>query len=139
MEKIDNTIIEEMAYPSGWNLDEFERIRSFAGKARYCEMYLQRIASGTGRIVYKVDDNKALKLAKNQKGIEQNRVEAGDAYRNRAYDIFAGIYEAADDYSWIEMQLARKATPADFKKFTGYPFKVMQAWVCYCQSSYISG
>lgn len=117
-------IIKEMAYPSSFNFDEFRECRSFAERVRYCEARLQRIASGSSRIVYQVDNEKVLKLAKNQKGIAQNQVE----YRlgtEPYYSCFAEIYEYDENGLWIEMELCRKAKKSDFKVIYGVPFEVL--------------
>jgi hypothetical protein len=60
--------LTEMAYPTNFSLEEFSQIRSFKGRVDYCEQRLQRLGSGSSRIAYKVDDEKCLKIAKNQKG-----------------------------------------------------------------------
>lgn len=107
--------LEEMAYPINFNLEEFSRIPTFSGRKKYCDERLQKIGTGSSRIVYRVDDEKALKIAKNKKGIAQNEHEA-DWGRNN-YDIFAKIYEADENnYTWIEMELASKIKPSDFKR-----------------------
>ena len=41
----------------------FKSLPSFAARVRYCNEKLQRISSGSARIVYKIDDEKVLKLA----------------------------------------------------------------------------
>lgn len=110
--------LEEMAYPINFNLEEFSRIPTFSGRKKYCDERLQKIGTGSSRIVYRVDDEKALKIAKNKKGIAQNEHEA-DWGRNN-YDIFAKIYEADENnYTWIEMELASKIKPSDFKRLVG--------------------
>lgn len=117
-------LVKEMAYPSSFNFEEFGQCRSFAERVKYCESHLQRIASGSSRIVYKVDDEKVLKLAKNQKGIAQNEVE----YRlgtEPYYQCFADIYEYDKNGLWIEMALCQKAKKSDFKAIYGVPFEVL--------------
>lgn len=128
-------IINEMAYPVSFNMDEFKTLKTFAERIRYCQTRLQRISSGSARIVYKIDNEKVLKLAKNRKGIAQNEAEAGDYYKN-SIGCFAEIYDVDDNYLWIEMQLARKAKMSDFKRLTGYDFKVMCQWIYNCKSRY---
>lgn len=128
-------IIDEMAYPVSFNMDEFKTLKTFAERIRYCQTRLQRISSGSARIVYKIDNEKVLKLAKNRKGIAQNEAEAGDYYKN-SIGCFAEIYDVDDNYLWIEMQLARKAKMSDFKRLTGYDFKVMCQWIYNCKSRY---
>ena len=117
-------IIKEMAYPNSFNFDEFRSCRSFAERVRYCEARLHRIASGSSRIVYQVDNEKVLKLAKNQKGVAQNQVE----YRlgtEPYYTCFAEIYEYDEQGLWIEMEFCKKAKKSDFKAIYGVPFEVL--------------
>jgi hypothetical protein len=130
-----NFLINEMAYPTWFNMDEFKKLTSFAQRVKYCNEKLQRISSGSARIVYKIYDEKVLKLAKNRKGIAQNEVEAGDYYL-RQIGCFANIYDFDDNYLWIEMQLARKVKKSDFKRLTGYDFDTMCAWIRYNANRY---
>lgn len=130
-----NYLLKEMAYPAWFSMDEFKRLTSFAARERYCNEKLQRISSGSGRIVYKIDDEKVLKLAKNRKGIAQNETEGGDYYLMQI-GCFAQVYDVDDNYLWIEMQLARKAKLSDFKRLTGYDFQTMCAWINCCKSGY---
>ena len=74
-------IIDEMAYPVSFNMAEFKMLTTFVERIRYCQTRLQRISSGSARIVYKIDNEKVLKLAKNRKGIAQNEAEGGDYYK----------------------------------------------------------
>ena len=130
-----NRLLDEMAYPMTFNMDEFKRLSSFAARIRYCQSRLQRLSSGSSRIVYKIDDEKVLKLAKNKKGIAQNQAECD--YYLQQIGCFAKIYDVdTDNYLWIEMQLARKAKPSDFKRLTGYDFNVICAWIDYYSESY---
>jgi mRNA-degrading endonuclease RelE of RelBE toxin-antitoxin system len=69
---IESLIDED--YPTNWNFDEFKALTSFNKRALYCNNNLQRISSGSARIVYKIDNDKVLKLAKNAKGLDQNEM-----------------------------------------------------------------
>lgn len=121
----------EMAYPANFSLEEFASISSFKGRIAYCEQRLQRLGSGTSRIAYKVDEEKCLKIAKNQKGIAQNIHEARSILDR--YDIGATVYEYDENGLWVEMQLARKCTKPEFKQIMGVSFGDMSsfAWACY--------
>lgn len=130
-----NYLLNEMAYPTWFNMDVFKSLTSFAARVRYCNEKLQRISSGSARIVYKIDDEKVLKLAKNKKGIAQNEAESGDYYLQQI-GCFAKIYDIDENGLWIEMQLARKVKPSDFKRLTGYDWNTMCAWIKYCVSHY---
>lgn len=123
----------EMAYPTNFSLEEFASISSFKGRIAYCEQRLQRLGSGTSRIAYKVDEEKCLKIAKNQKGIAQNIHEAHSILDR--YDIGATVYEYDENGLWVEMQLARKCTKPEFKQIMGISFGDMAsfAWACYAR------
>lgn len=129
-----NEDIDEMAYPASFNMEEFKNCNSFAARVRYCQARLPRISSGSSRIVYKIDDEKVLKLAKNAKGIAQNNAEA------HSYAIEPGIGAQVFDYDendlWLEMELARRATAADFKNIVGVPFAFIQNYVDYTAKRY---
>lgn len=108
-----------MAYPASWNLETFKALGSFSKRAAYCNQHLQRLSSGSGRIVYKIDEEKVLKLAKNAKGVAQNGVER-DWYVQDAYeDIVAKVFDVDENDLWLEMELAKKISPARFKSLIG--------------------
>lgn len=110
-------------YPSNWDVEYFKTLKSFNDRIKYCKENLQQIGSGTSRIAYKINEQKVLKLAKNKKGIAQNRVEVGfsnDSYFNT---IVAEILNYDDDFLWVEMELARKVTPTIFKNISGFEFE----------------
>lgn len=113
------TLLDE-DYPTSWNVEEFQQLRNFAERKRYCDTHLQKISAGTGRIVYKIDNEKVLKLAKNEKGIAQNETETGLSINNSYYsNILARIFNYDQKDRWNEMELARKVTPTAFKQMVG--------------------
>ena len=119
-------------YPSAWNKQEFEKISSFSGKLKYANTHLQKIASGSARSVFKIDDQKALKIAKNKKGLAQNSVESEPFIQN--YDVVARIFDRGDEVQnigpfWVEMELARKVTPTKFREITGVDFNKFSAYI----------
>ena len=119
--------IEEMAYPTSFSMEEFKSINSFAQRIRYCNQHLNRINSGSGRIIYQIDDEKVLKLAKNQKGIAQNGVEAEGYIQN--YDIVSKVFDTDDNDTFVEMELARKVTPTIFRNVVGFDFKYVYPYL----------
>jgi hypothetical protein len=102
-------------------LPEFLKIKSFAGKIKYAGEHLTRIGSGTGRIVYDIDGEKVLKLAKNPKGVAQNEAEAGAGYYRDTQHIVTVVFDSADDDSWIISEKAKKVNEARIKQLTGIP------------------
>ena len=121
-----NTIFEELIdeeYPIEFDMGEFKKLNSFNKRVKYCEAKLHRISSGSGRIVYRIDDEKVLKLAKNKKGVAQNEVEEGYSKYQDIKDIVAKVFDVHPHSLWIEMELARKVTRSNFKVVTGYDWK----------------
>jgi hypothetical protein len=51
-----------MAYPAAFSFDTLKGIRSYAGRVRYVASILPLIAGGSARLVYRVDDDKVLKV-----------------------------------------------------------------------------
>ena len=64
-------------YPESFDMEFFKRLtnKSFKKRIEYCDQHLERIANGTSRIIYKINDEKVLKLAWNKKGLFQNETE----------------------------------------------------------------
>jgi hypothetical protein len=114
-------------YPSGWNKDEFEKINSFAGKLRYANTHLKKLASGSGRTVFIIDDKKVLKIAKNKKGLAQNSVEAEGYLQN--YDIVARVYDTDANDFWVEMAHAKKIGKKRFQQLTGVTLEEIGTWM----------
>ena len=127
-------LLKEMAYPVSFDLGEFKNLNSFSKRIDYCEHRLQRISSGSSRIVYKIDEDKCLKLAKNKKGISQNENEIEHGQSN--YEIFAKVFDSDENGLWLEMELAKKCNPSDFKKIIGYDFNTVCEWIDYVHSWY---
>lgn len=131
---VKSNVLDEMAYPVAFSFEEFSKIKSFRGKIDYCNRLLTRLSSGSARVVYKVDDEKVLKIAKNNKGIAQNNVES-DKYLQQ-YGCFAEIFNYDVNNLWIEMELASKARLSDFPKILGKSFDVLTSFVDYINFEY---
>lgn len=126
-QEVEKILDEE--YPSSFDMEYFKTLNSFSKRIKYCEEHLQRIGGGSSRIVYKIDDEKVLKLAKNEKGLAQNEVEieySGDGYMN---SILANVFEYHDQNQWVEMELARKMSKGEFKKIIGISFDVYSDFI----------
>lgn len=125
-ESITFDLLESMMvdedYPSHFDMDHFKSLTSFNSRITYCNENLKRISSGSGRIVYIIDDTKVLKLAKNKKGVAQNEVEIEYSNYFEIKDIVARVIDYHMDDLWVEMELARNATKSNFKQITGFNF-----------------
>lgn len=101
-------------------LIELDNQKSFAARVRYADQHFNRLGSGSGRIVYDVDDNYVLKLAKNNKGIAQNREEKSICAYNDYDDILANVIDSSDNDVWILSEKAKKINKRRFKTLTGF-------------------
>jgi hypothetical protein len=119
----------QLEFIDGFDLEKFKAMRSYAEKIRYANTNLTRLASGSSRIVYKIDDKRVLKLAKNPKGLDQNGAEA-DWYVNQNFgDIISKVLESDDDDRWVVSEYARKITKSRFKQLLGVPIEQFYAWL----------
>lgn len=101
-------------------LDELKVCKSFKDKIELCEYKLERIGKGSSRFVYKLFDNTVIKVAKNNKGIAQNKTEASQKEINQ---FMNRVLYFSDDYSFLRAGYADKITEKEFKEITKYPFK----------------
>lgn len=88
-----NRLLE--ARKEGFRVDMLRQLPSFRAKIRYCNQWLgPYMGSGSSRLVYEIDDNVVLKLAKNNKGIAQNEKEysiKNDNYKSD-FNIFPKVF-----------------------------------------------
>jgi hypothetical protein len=108
-----------MAYPQSFSMDRLKGIRSYAGRLKYVESLLGKaIGTGSSRKVYKVDEEKVLKVALNKKGLDQNRTESDWGLQNSS--LVAKVFDTDDDGIFIEMELAdTRVSQARFKELAG--------------------
>lgn len=127
-EQVRNILSE--ATDGMFSTDELDAIRSFAGRVRYCKEHLgEPIGNGSSRMVFQIDDERCLKLAKNAKGVAQNRVES--EWWKQSSDLFPKIFSFdSEDNMWIECEYVLPAKAADFKVCTGATFEEFQQF-CY--------
>jgi hypothetical protein len=125
LKKIDtvNEIVIDEEYPQHFDMNYFKALKTFKQRIQYCQSNLQRLAAGSSRIVYKIDNDKVLKLAKNGKGIAQNEVEIQYSNYYDIKDVLAQVFEYDEDNLWVEMELARPASKEDFERIVGFSFK----------------
>jgi len=112
-------------YPVNFDIFEFKNIRSYAGKLKYAREYLGKpLGRGSSREVYRVDDTKVLKLAKNKRGIAQNKAEI-NWYGETYYEgILAKVFDYdRDNNYWVEMEIAYRVKSNDFKRLWGINFE----------------
>ena len=109
--------------PSGFDVNYFKALKSFNKRIQYCNQTLQKIKSGSGRVVYVVDNAKVLKLAKNEKGLEQNRLEADYLIQEHHLDVVTQVYEYDQDDMWLISEFAKNTSVKKFEQTTGVNFE----------------
>lgn len=132
LNELKNIIVEainEMAYPTNFSLNEFINLNTYAKRIKYCQEKLKRISSGSSRIVYQIDNEKVLKIAKNKKGIAQNIAE--NDYVIQTHDIVAKVFEADNNGLFNEMELANRVNQTIFKKILGFDFNNIYSYLSY--------
>lgn len=124
LRKLIRESLEEMFigedYPQSFDMEVFKSLKTFQERINYCKNRLARIAAGSSRIVFKIDEEKVLKLAKNTKGIAQNETEIDRGSDSYFSYILARVFDSHPEGLWVEMELAKKITASEFKRITGF-------------------
>lgn len=100
-------------------LSNLEKLDTYQARKKYAEKNLKHLSSGSSRIVYLSDKNTIIKMAKNDKGIAQNKAESNPKMKSK---FLNKILSHAKNYSWIEVCYLNKITVKDFKEMTGLEF-----------------
>lgn len=127
MELIESLIDED--YPSTFDMGLFKTLKKFSERVKYCEEHLKRISSGSSRIVYMIDNEKVLKLAKNEKGVAQCETEIQWGQDRYYGEILAKTLDSHPDGLWVEMELARKLKKHDFLRLDNIDFEVFARYL----------
>ena len=111
-------------------LKQISSVKSFAERIRICNEHFQKIGTGSSRIAFLMPNDLVLKLAKNPKGIAQNRIE-NDGFLTNNWIVNSPV-KADDNDLWTISIRAVKAKPSDFKElgFTFEEFKYAIANLC---------
>jgi len=119
--KLCEGYIDEAEFPNGFNIEEFNKISSFKNRVSYAKKHLQRVAGGSGRVVFVVDPETVVKIALNKKGQAQNSAEWDIS--NMGYSAVTKVKNAdTDKYLYLEVERAKKLNMRDWKKVTGWNF-----------------
>ena len=100
-------------------LKNLEKIETYHARNRYAEKNLKHLSSGSSRIVYLTPEGTILKLAKNDKGIAQNKAESNPKMKSKYLNKILGH---AKNHAWIETSYLKKITEKQFEKMTGIDF-----------------
>ena len=113
--------------PADWDLNVFAK--SYKQQIDYCVARADKLGSGSSRVVFEIEYEgrpTALKVAKNSKGLAQNRKESDWGMYSMYKDITTPLIdydEVGDEPRWIHLEKATKLTGSIFKKLTGFNFE----------------
>ena len=104
------------------DLDQlWSKKRSFLSLKKYMiDQGVPYISSGSSRYVFGPINGHVLKIARNVKGIEQNKIEA-DGLLDQ-HDCVCEWFSISDEGIWIESDYCVKVLTSDFKEILGYSF-----------------
>jgi hypothetical protein len=102
-------------------LSMIDKNETFADRIKCAEKYLSHLSSGSSRIVFKSPSGSVIKLAKNEKGIAQNKEEVNISKHCKSKYINP-IISHSKNFFFIETHLLPKINEKDFEQMTGVPF-----------------
>lgn len=100
-------------------LNNLEKLETYSARKKYAEKNLKHLSSGSARIVYLTPEHTIVKLAKNDKGIAQNRAEANPKMNSKYLNK---IIKSAKNNSWLETYYLDKVTTKQFEELTDLDF-----------------
>ena len=100
-------------------LSNIEKLETYNARKKYAERNLKHLSSGSSRIVYLTPSKTIVKLAKNDKGIAQNKAESNPAMKSKYLNEILGC---AKNYAWCETHYLEKITEKEFEEMTGIKF-----------------
>lgn len=101
-------------------LANLEKLETYAARKEYAERNLKHLSSGSSRIVYLTPGKTIVKLAKNDKGIAQNKAEANPKMKSK---FLNKIISSSKDGVWMEVPFLDKITEKEFEEMTGLKFE----------------
>lgn len=101
-------------------LKNIDKLETYQARKKYAERNLKRISSGSSRIAYLTPNKTVVKLAKNDKGIAQNKAESREKLNESKY--VNKVINHSKKYSWLETNFLKKIKVKQFKKITEIDF-----------------
>ena len=112
-------------------LSSFNR---FVDLKHYCDQHLEKVGAGTSRLVYLLDDDAIIKVAKNRKGLLQNEAECD--YGRNHWDLSFRLIDNDKFYRWLVCERLQKCKKSDFKRLLGISFEQAELVIRHFASMY---
>lgn len=100
-------------------LKNLSKLETYGARKKYAEKNLKHLSSGSSRIVYLSSQDTIIKLAKNDKGVAQNKAESNPKMKS---SLVNKVKKHSDNFAWIEVDFIDKITNKEFEKMTGLDF-----------------
>lgn len=107
--------------PEDWDTDDPFRAMIRAAK----KFGLEELGIGSSRFVFSIDGERVLKIARNQKGVEQNKLELTAGRDAQVHDLLSSVYESSPEYAWLIAEAVEPLDDGDVKRaeeLTGVPW-----------------
>lgn len=101
-------------------LKEIEELEHYNARKEYAEKHLEHLSSGSSRIVYLSPEKTIIKMAKNDKGIAQNKAECNPKMKSKYLNE---VISHAKNYAWMETHYLDKITEKEFEEMTDLDFE----------------
>ena len=101
-------------------LKKLSELETFKDRVDYAEDKLEHLSSGSSRVIYVLPgEKKVLKLAKNERGVAQNKAESNPKMKSKY--ITKTLRSDKNGY-WKISEYLDKITAKEFEKMTGVDF-----------------
>jgi hypothetical protein len=100
-------------------LTNLAKLETYQARKQYAENNLKHLSSGSSRIVYLSPDKTILKMAKNDKGIAQNKAESNPDMKSK---FLNETIKHAPNYAWMETHYLDKISKPEFEDMTDLKF-----------------
>lgn len=100
-------------------LQNLEELENYNSRKEYAEKNLEHLSSGSSRIVYLTPEKTIIKMAKNDKGIAQNKAECNPDMKSK---FINQVINHAKNYAWMQTHRLEKITEKEFEEMTGLNF-----------------
>lgn len=98
-----------------FSFSDLSNQKTISQKLFFCRNHLKELAKGSARVVFDFDSN-VVKVAKNQKGIEQNQVEIQIGLTKP--DCVPNLISFSEDGSWSVFEKVETITKEEFEQLS---------------------
>lgn len=98
-------------------LKQLSHLETFKDRIDYAEKHLEHLSSGSSRLIYITPENTILKLARNEKGIAQNKAEGNPKMKCKYINP---TLKMDKDGLWKTSPYLEKITAKEFEELTGF-------------------